>query len=300
MLRVLSLNIGSLFEPDWDQRRHEVVAHLRAADADVICLQEVWQERPGTDTAQWIADELATDGHHYHHVFGGHGFGEFLERNPDFRFGSAILSRWPIDNSQLWKLPVADDPDDPMPAYVPWELLHARTAGLDIFTTHLAAAPTHGRHRRVQVLEIDTLVREVRGEQDKLVFGSKRTAMPAILTGDFNAEPDSDEIRFLKGLTVFDDRTSFMQDAWAVAGDGGSGFTNDWTTHPLAAMLNVHRKRIDYIFVGDPFMREGDAGRVHSCAVMANEPLTGIQASDHQGLLAEIEWPTRPATEPAS
>ena len=291
----MSLNIGSLFEPDWDQRRHEVVAHVKAADPDIVCLQEVWQQGPGSDTAQWVRDQLDTAGQSYHHVFGGHGFGDFVEQNPDFRFGSAILSRWPIVDSNLWRLPVADDPNDPIPAMVPWELLHARTAGLDIFTTHLAPAPIHGRHRRLQVLEIDTLMRQVRDDLDKITFGTRRQAMPAILTGDFNAEPDSDEIRFLKGLTVFDDRTTFMQDAWAVAGDGGPGYTNDWQTHPLSAMLNVHRKRIDYIFVGDPFMRQGNAGRLHSCRVIANEPLTGIQASDHIGLLAEIEWPTRPA-----
>ena len=44
--------------------------------------------------------------------------------------------------------------------------------------------------------------------------------MPPILCGDFNAEPDSDEIRFLCSLTALDGRTTFFQDAWRVAGDG--------------------------------------------------------------------------------
>lgn len=291
----MTLNVGSLFEPEWEQRRHEVIAQIIAANADVVCVQEVWEESDSVGTTQWLVSDLAAKGHAYHYIFGGHGFGDFEKQNPRFRFGSAILSRWPIDTSQLWALPVADDPDDPIPAFVPWELLHARSAGLDIFTTHLAPAPSHGRHRRLQVLKIDELIRQVRGDLDVQEFGSRRQAMPAILTGDFNAEPDTDEIRFLKGLTVLDDRTMFMQDAWAVAGDGGPGYTNDWLTHPLSAMLNVHRKRIDYVFVGDPFRRVGNAGRVHSCEMVAAEPLTGIQASDHIGLLAEIEWPARPA-----
>ena len=290
----MTLNVGSLLEPDWENRRHEVVAQIVSAEADVVCLQEVWRESNEEGTARWVAETLGEAGHRYHHVFGGHSFGTFGEQNPAFRFGSAILSRWPIDASHVWKLPVADDPVDPMPAMMPWELVHARTAGLDVFTTHLAPAPTHGRHRRLQVLEVDKLIREVRGTQDEFA-GGRRDAMPPVLTGDFNAEPDSDEIRFLKGLTVFNERTTFFQDAWAVAGDDGPGYTSDWRTHPLSARLNIHRKRIDYIFVGDPFLRVQDAGRVHSCRVIASEPLTGVQASDHCGLVAEIEWPTRPA-----
>jgi endonuclease/exonuclease/phosphatase family metal-dependent hydrolase len=264
---------------------------LRRADADVVCLQEIAQHAHDDNAAQWLVDEAGLD---YRLVFGGHRFGQFGESNPAFRFGSAIMSRWPIDESQLWALPTAEDPDDSMPASMPWELLHARTAGLDIFTTHLAPAPTHGRHRRLQVLEIDKLIRSVRGDQDVLDFGQPRPAMPAILTGDFNAEPESDEIRFLKGLTVLDHRTTFFQDAWAMAGDG-PGLTNDWTTHPLSSRLNVHRKRIDYVFVGDPFIRSGHAGRVLTAELVAHEPLTGVQASDHAGILVTIEWPTRPS-----
>jgi endonuclease/exonuclease/phosphatase family metal-dependent hydrolase len=290
-LRLLSLNVGSLLEPDWELRRNEVVAIVNQHRPDVFCLQEIWQSSIDNTTAHWVRDQLDD---RYEIVFGGHGFAPFSDENPSFAFGSAILSRWPIETSNQWRLPVADDPDDPFPAMIPWEMVHARTAGLDVFTVHLAPAPTHGRHRRLQVLEMDRLIRAQRGSLDQLEMGSQRTAMPPLLTGDFNAEPDSDEIRFLKGLTVLDDRTTFFQDAWAVAGDDGPGYTSDWRTHPLSAALNIHRKRIDYIFVGDQFRRAGDAGRVLACEVIANEPITGVQASDHRGLLAEIVWPTRP------
>ena len=125
-------------------------------------------------------------------------------------------------------------------------------------------------------------------------FGQRRPEMPIVLCGDFNAEPDSDEIRYLCGLTAVDDRTTFFQDAWRVAGEG-PGLTQDWYQAPLAAMLNVHRKRIDYIFVGDPFLREGDGGRVWTASVVADQPLTGVMASDHFGVVAEISWPGRPS-----
>ena len=294
MLRIMSLNVGSLFEPDWETRRHEVVAQILQADADVVCLQELWRESADVGITEWLVEALGQAGLPYHFIFGGHGFGAFGEQNPDFRFGSAVLSRWPIEDQHLWALPTAEDPHDPLPAMMPWELLHARTAGLDIFTTHLAPAPTHGRHRKLQVLEIDKLIREIRADLDSYEWGGQRVQVPPILTGDFNAEPDSDEIRFLKGFTTFNERTTFFQDAWAVAGDDGPGYTSDWRTHPLSEMLNIHRKRIDYIFVGDPFRRAGNVGRVLDCRVVANEPITGVQASDHRGLIAEITWPTRP------
>ena len=292
----MSLNVGSLFEPDWDTRRHEVVAQILEGDADIVCLQEVWRESDEVGTARWVVQALTDAGVAYHFTFGGHPFGAWGDENPQFRFGSAILSRWPIDEQHLWALPTAEDPHDPIPAMMPWELVHARTAGLDIFTTHLAPAPTHGRHRKLQVLEIDKLIREVRGDLDTFDWGAERVPMPPILTGDFNAEPDSDETRFLKGLTVFGERTAFFQDAWAVAGADAPGYTSDWRTHPLSEMLNIHRKRIDYIFVGDPFRRAGKAGRVLDCRVIANEPITGVQASDHRGLIADITWPERPGT----
>ena len=177
---------------------------------------------------------------------------------------------------------------------VPWELLHARTAGLDVFACHLAPAPTHGLHRRRQVVAIDELIRAARGDLDVLLGGRHhRAAMPPILCGDFNAEPDSDEIRFLCGLTPLDGRTTFFQDAWRVAGDG-PGLTQDWRGNPIAAAMNVHRKRIDYVFVGDPFQRAGGIGRVLRAEPAFHEPLTGVLASDHAGLVVDIAWPTRP------
>ena len=96
-------------------------------------------------------------------------------------FGSAVLSRWPITDSQFHRLPIDDTSDNRFVSQVPWELFHASTAGLDVFSTHLAAAPTDQLHRRVQVKAIDELITASRGTKDDMVrFGEKRTVMPAI------------------------------------------------------------------------------------------------------------------------
>jgi endonuclease/exonuclease/phosphatase family metal-dependent hydrolase len=291
-LRVVQLNAGSLFEPDWERRRHEVVSWLDHLQPDVVCLQEVWESERDQNTAEWIVDQLPGS---WHWRFGGHPFHEAIWPDPTLHFGSAVLSRWPIEEAHLFRLPVAEDTDLGVHR-IPWELFHVHTAALDVFSAHLAAAPHQTHHRTAQVRAIDEHMRQVRGVLDAPVpFGQRRRAAPAILCGDFNAEPDSDEIRFLCGLTALDGRTTFLQDAWRVAGDGGPGHTQDWRTNPIAASLNVHRKRIDYVFVGDPFLRVGHAGRVLRAAVAFDEPRTGVLASDHCGLVVDVVWPDRPA-----
>jgi endonuclease/exonuclease/phosphatase family metal-dependent hydrolase len=291
-LRVVQLNAGSLLEPDWSDRRVEIVAWLEHLQPDVVCLQEIWLDASTPSTAAWIVDQMPAVGWNWH--FEGRPFGADLWPDPDLRFGSAVLSRWPIDGSAYHPLPVGDD-GDPIVAGVPWELLHVRTAGLDVFSCHLAAAPRDSQHRRQQVLAIDELVTAARGDQDTApTLGRLRDGMPPILCGDFNAEPDSDEIRFLCSLTGLDGRTAFYQDAWRVAGDG-PGYTQDWRTNPIARAANVHRKRIDYVFVGDPFMRRGGAGRILSARLAFHEPRTGTLASDHAGLVVDVVWPDRPS-----
>jgi endonuclease/exonuclease/phosphatase family metal-dependent hydrolase len=288
-LRVMTLNIGSLLEPDWDRRRHEIVAWVDRLDPDVICFQEVCEGAARPNAAGWIADACAGV---WHWAFGGDTMPPEFWQDASGRFGSAVLSRWPIEESSFQRLGSAGG--DPLVDGVPWELFHARTAGLDLYSTHLAPAPQHGRHRMVQVVEIDRVIKTMRGDRDVHRFGEHRQGMPPILCGDFNAEADSDEIRYLCGLTAIDDETTYYQDAWRTAG-AGPGYTNDWRRNPYCAALNVHRKRIDYVFVGDAFVRTGNAGRVLSAQVVADEPITGVVASDHFGVLATIVWPDRPA-----
>jgi len=296
-LRVVQLNIGSLLEHGWNERRLEIVAWLEHLRPDVVCLEEVWAPvaDAGSSTAHWLGRRLEREGSgEWHVAFGGGEFDQSLWPDAGVLFGSAVLSRWPIDEQHHWALPVAAD-DDPFPSQVPWELVHARTAGLDLFACHLASAPVHGHHRRVQVLAIDELVRGVRGALDgPAATRGPRATMPPILCGDFNAEPESDEMRFLTSLCDLDGRRTYFQDAWKVAGDSSAGWTQDWRTHPIASALNVPRKRIDYVLVGDPFNRVDAAGRVLHAELAFHESRTGVMASDHIGLCVDVAWPQRP------
>lgn len=289
-LRVVQLNLGSLFESSWEARRHEVVAWLRQLRPDIVCFQEVWQDATNENTAGWIAVQIPDLANW---AFGGSPIPHARWSGRSLLFGCAVLSRWPIDALVQHRLPTATD--NPAAPTFSREFIHAQTAGLDIFVCHLSAAPTDGLDRQAQVQAIDTIVNTTRGKLDAMPseHGALRDAMPAILCGDFNAEPESDEIRFMTSLTALGGRMTFWQDAWRVAGDG-PGYTQDWRTNDLSDGLNLHRKRIDYIFVGDPFVRRGKAGRITSVGVVFDQPLTGVLASDHFGLVADIVWPDRP------
>lgn len=297
-LRIVTLNVGSLLDAGWDERLPLIGAQLVELAPDVVCLQEVAQSSSRANAGQQVLDVQRQQGGELEH-FGYGGLPTtmpkgFFDDEPDLAMGSAVLSRWPVDVVATHALP--SDPEKPGRHMFTYELMHARTAGLDLFSTHLAAAPTDSSHRRLQVQEIDRIIREARGPADSDPWDPARPAMPPILCGDFNAEPDSDEIRFLCGLTPLGGKDTFYQDAWRVAGDAGPGYTNHWTNR-LGGNLNIHRKRIDYVFVGDPFVRRDSGGRVLNAQLVLDEVVDGWPPSDHSGVLAEIVWPEG-ATEP--
>jgi len=292
VLRIVTLNIGSLLDAGWEERLPLIGSQLAEVAPDVVCLQEVATSGTRANAAQQVLDSQREHGGQLEYL----GYGGlpatlpkgFFDDEPDIEMGSAVLSRWPVDVVATHPLPF--DPKNAGVHMFTYELVHARTAGLDIFSTHLAAAPTDGAHRRLQVQEIDRLIREARGPGDSDPWDAARQPMPVILCGDFNAEPDSDEIRFLCGLTPLGGSDTFYQDAWRVAGDETPGYTNHWGNR-LGGHLNIHRKRIDYVFVGDPFVRRDSGGRVLNAKIVVDDVVDGWPPSDHAGVLAEIVWP---------
>lgn len=260
MLRVLTLNCWNLAGP-WRERREEIVVWLRQLDADLVCLQEVIDDDHGRNSARWLAERAG-----YPHVaYAGD------EVQPGVRFGNAVLSRWPIDHQASHFLP-----NEGRPEPVVRLLLHARTDGLDVFCTHLTSLFPHASLREQQVLRIDELIRE---------HADPESPLPPILAGDFNADADSSEIRFLCGLASIAGRSTYFQDAWRVAGGRERGTT--WSNeNPFAAAEHEPERRIDYVFVG--WRRDDGRGRVTACSVVADRPLTGTWPSDHFGVLADI------------
>jgi len=112
------------------------------------------------------------------------------------------------------------------------------------------------------------------------------TGFPALLVGDFNAEPASDEIRFLHGLTSLGGtKRVFFQDAFQLAGDGSPGITFA-RRNPFAAPLREPDRRIDYVFVHG--RDERHRGEPVDARVCFDAPFEGTYPSDHFGVVANL------------
>jgi endonuclease/exonuclease/phosphatase family metal-dependent hydrolase len=257
-LRVLTWNIWWRFGP-WESRRAAIAATLAALDADLIALQEVWSDET-TNLAAELAAELG-----YHHVFASG-----LSRD-GLGFGNALLSRWPIVRSESTKL--HDGGEHRLGLFAEVDGPRGRLA---VFSTHLNWRSEHSHIRQRQVADLARFVDRMSPE-----------AFPPILCGDFNADPASEEIRMLTGLTTCPVEGLVFRDAWGWAGDGGPGHTWDNANPYVLAELEPNR-RIDYILVGAPKAR--GAGHVVECRVAGNQPVDGVWPSDHHAVLAELRY----------
>src|SRR5580704_10317959 len=177
--RVATLNIWNRFGP-WEERLAAIRAGVGEIAPDVLGLQEVVRLAPdegdGLDQAAAIAE-----GFGYHAAYG---------RSRDERwYGNAILSRWPLGRTHLYELPRAGTDERRSLLFAEVE---APFGTLPVFCTHLNWKLDEGHVRCAQVREVVARIEAL----------AKPGAFPAIVVGDFNAEPDSDEMRYLRGLTT--------------------------------------------------------------------------------------------------
>jgi endonuclease/exonuclease/phosphatase family metal-dependent hydrolase len=110
---------------------------------------------------------------------------------------------------------------------------------------------------------------------------------PLIICGDFNTDPDSDEIRMLTGRTTAPVPGLSFYDAWEVAGPPAPGHT--WSNdNPQATQLLWPDRRIDYIFSANP--RPGGAGHPRDTTLLGTAPVGGTYPSDHYAVQSELRY----------
>jgi endonuclease/exonuclease/phosphatase family metal-dependent hydrolase len=112
-----------------------------------------------------------------------------------------------------------------------------------------------------------------------------------IFAGDFTADPDSAGVRFLTGRQSLDGTSVCYRDAWESVHPGEPGETSK-TRNPLVYDWDWPFRRLDYVLV-----RCGEHGgptlAVADCGVVFDEPVDGVLASDHLGVVADLEPPPR-------
>ncbi len=270
-LRVLTLNLWNVSEP-YAERMAAVRAGLAALQPDIIGFQEVIVRRDGLDQG---ADALGGLGYEarFAAAWRWHADGDpGADDGEGDAFGNLIASRWPIVASERRALPGEESGESrcALAAHIesPYGIV-------PVVCTHLNWKLHHGVIRERQVIEVAALAEE----------WARGAAFPPLIIGDLNAEPDATEIRFLCGLTSLAGRSTYFQDAWRVRGDGGPGYTWD-NRNPYAATVHEPDRRLDYILVGLPeFTARGVIARA---ALAFTEPLDGVWASDHFGVVADI------------
>lgn len=110
---------------------------------------------------------------------------------------------------------------------------------------------------------------------------------PIIVCGDFNAGPDSDEMRMLTGRSEPPIPGRVFYDAWEVAGPRGPGPT--WSNqNPLAAAALLPDRRFDYVLSAWP--RRGGAGHPVTCDLLGVREPDQAQLSDHYGVVADLRY----------
>ncbi len=282
-LRVMTLNLWNKSGP-WQTRMRVVREGLAAADPDIVGLQEVLRlETRSTGSPEVRREEQVDELRNGLHAV--YGPAHLMRRDEgggmsfELWFGNAILSRYPILTHQVFPLPGADVSDQTR------SLLHARVdhpaGSIDVFVTHLNWKLDEGAVRVVQVERIIALINELAPADGRF---------PPLLMGDLNAEPNSDEIRTLKGLRSKPGERVRFADVWDYVGwreDAAPppGFTFT-PKNPFARIYHEPPRRIDYILVRGPL---GDGrGRPTHVARCFDEPVDGTYASDHFGVTCDL------------
>lgn len=243
-MRLATWNVWWRFA-DWSARQPRIAADLAALAADVVVLQESYTA-PDDDQPRRLGEALGLPHVAYSHRYRG---------RDGVAIGNALLSRWPLA--------------DVLDVAVPGPLGRYRTllaAAVDtpagewtVATTHLAHRRRDTGWRRVQVAEVDDLVRAAAGRR------------PTVLAGDLNAEPHEREMRWLAdwGWT----------DLVAAAGlDDDRTWRSD---NPHTSASVFPDRRLDHVW--------GRGCRATGVGLFGVVARDGAHASDHAGIVADLD-----------
>jgi len=276
--RVVTWNLWWRFGP-WEQRAAAIETALRGCAPDLVLLQEVWSA-PAAHQAARLAAALGLE----HVAWSPNTRPQRWRRRvgPDGEgadVGLAVLSRWPLREVAEHPLPLGGVPDEGRTALAvvvdhpdgPWPVV----------TTHLSSNPAHSGARVEQVRAVARVLAD-------LTAAAGRGALAGLVAGDFNAEPESDEMRLMSGLlTAPPVPGQVLVDAWRM----GTGDDPGWTWRRENAYLRPGNPdaRIDHVLVG---LR----ARVTGTGLVGAGPVDvggeAVWPSDHAGVVVDLDLGT--------
>jgi endonuclease/exonuclease/phosphatase family metal-dependent hydrolase len=260
-MRVVTWNVWGRYGR-WEERHTAIEESLAAEDPDIVCLVESWSSAETTQAAR-VAERLGVE----HHLF----IGDWDQ--DDWVSGIGLASRWPLEIVERRMLRGEDDSGV-------GEVLAVTIGGdrgpIQFFAVMLDYPLNASGVRQAQVRHLA-----------QLIAATTNRRHPVVVCGDFNAGPDSDEIRILTGRSAAAAPGLVFYDAWEVAGDGTAGIT--WSNqNPLAAVALYPDRRFDYVLSAWP--RPGGVGHPTHCELLGVVPGDQMQLSDHYGVLADLRY----------
>ncbi len=267
-VHVVTMNVLGPANPGWEQRRDLIRQALHRLRADVVALQEV-----PIASAPEVVDELLGPG------YSVTGF----QRTSDDGVGGAVATRQPHD-----VIAEVDQRRSTHPDPLPWSSTLLIGVDLPVGRTLVAHhKPTwqfgYEDDREQQALAAARAIERHAGGFDH-----------TLVLGDFDATPDAASVAFWRGRRSLDGWSVCYQDAWETVHPGEPGFTFD-SVNPLVRAGEVATaisRRIDYVLVRCGV--HGPTLQVRSCDLLLDQPIDGVWASDHFGVVAELAVPDHP------
>jgi endonuclease/exonuclease/phosphatase family metal-dependent hydrolase len=267
-LTVATWNLWGRFGP-WEEREEAIVSALSNLAPDIIALQESWRTDDGTTQAERLADRLG-----YGHWFAG----AISLRIDGWGPVGALISRWPIASPVQLALSAGDGLRG-WPGEAVSCIVDGPRGAVPVVNVSLDWPPQASALRRHSARQVAAHAKDL--------ARSAGSAFPVVVCGDFNAGPDSAELRMLTGLDDTALPGFVLFDAWEKAGDG-PGFTwdrgNRWA-HPSL----LPSRRIDHVLTGWP-AADGGAGDVVAAQLIGCSSGDAMPPSDHYGVVATLRY----------
>ena len=260
-LKVMSFNVRYDNPEDsadnWQYRRDRVADAINFYNADIVGTQEVLYNQLEDLKARLPEYAMVGVGRE-----DGKQLGEYAalwyktSRFETVDSGNFWLSATPeVEGSLGW--------DGACVRIASWAILRDRDNGKELFAlnTHLDHVGVEARRQGVTLI-LDRV-------------NQLRAGRPAVVTGDFNSNPQSDVIAHITGEETPNQLTNTRTAAPLVYGP-------DWTYHDFGRLPYDKRELIDYVFITGPLS-------VKSYGILAETNGSGF-LSDHCPVLVNMIW----------
>jgi endonuclease/exonuclease/phosphatase family metal-dependent hydrolase len=257
----------------WSDRQAALAAGLRELRPDLVAFQEALK----TDDHDQIAELLGPDYHLAHQT----------SREADGS-GASIASRWPLGEVHEVDLHVTPRTQGEFPCVTLLaEVAAPEPVGPLLFANHNPNFELDFEcERELQAVAAARAIEELVGQR----------RLHVVLAGDFDTTPDAASGRFWRGRQSLEGTSVCYWDAWESAhpGDPGHTFTPDNPLLSEGTWPQERGRRIDHILVR--CVDHGPTLDVAACARIFDQPLDGVWATDHFGVVANLAVPTRTPT----